>query len=98
MAMAGRAFPVRYGRAGEKQETTASWVSTSFSVIGLHQNHQIHLERYAARGDFLHLPLLFDDPDIGSPKRTDRQGTWVTERRNVLSDYRQLYGEVDKPR
>jgi hypothetical protein len=25
-----------------------------------------------------------------------RQGTWVTERRNVLSDYRQFYGEVDK--
>jgi hypothetical protein len=25
-----------------------------------------------------------------------RQGTWVTERRNLLSDYRELYGEADK--
>ena len=25
-----------------------------------------------------------------------RQGTWVTEKRDVLSDYRQLYGETEK--
>ena len=81
--------------SGKEMETTVFWAYMLFSVIGPSGRLSIS-GVIRCRRDRHSIPPFKRAKIVVVASGRESSGTWVTEERNLLEDYRSFFGETDK--